>query len=70
MKTLQINTLSAALGLIIATTAIHAAEHPGYLMIKETEVEVESKRGNKTLDLKINTQAPIPVEGNKISAKK
>jgi hypothetical protein len=64
MKTIQINTLAAALGLLItATTTIHAAEHPGYLVIKETEIEVESKESNKTLDLEIETQAAIPVDG-------
>lgn len=64
MKTIQINTLAAALGLLItATPTVHAAEHPGYLVIKESEVEVESKGSNKTLDLEIETQAAIPVDG-------
>ena len=63
MKTIQINTLAAALGLLITATTVHAAEHPGYLTIKETEVEVENKGSDKTLDLEIETQAAIPVDG-------
>ena len=52
MKIFQINTLAAALGLFITTTTIHAAQHPGYLMLKETEVEVKSKERGKTLTAK------------------
>jgi len=63
MKIFQINTLAAALGLFITTTTIHAAQHPGYLMLKETEVEVKSKESGKTLDLEIETQGSIPVDG-------
>ena len=63
MKTIQINALAAALGLFITTTTINAAQNPGYLLIKETEVEVESNGSNKTLGLEIETQAAIPVDG-------
>ena len=63
MKTKKINTLAAALGLFITTTTIHAAQHPGYLLIKETEVEVEGNGSTKTLDLEIEAQADIPVDG-------
>jgi len=63
MKIFQINTLAAALGLFTTTTTIHAAQHPGYLMLKETEVEVKSKGSGKTLDLEIETQGSIPVDG-------
>lgn len=62
MKTIKFNLLAAALGLL-TTTTIHAVQHPGYLMLKETEVEVKSNGSKNTLNLEIKTQAPIPVDG-------
>ena len=63
MKIKKITTLAVIVGLSITAATIHAAQKPGYLLIKETEVEVENNGGNKTLDLEIKTQAPIPVDG-------
>ncbi|OQK17414.1 hypothetical protein AU255_05910 [Methyloprofundus sedimenti] len=64
MKTIQICPGLLALGLFITTiTTLHAAPIPGYLVLKETEVEVESEGSNKVLKLEIKTQAPIPVDG-------
>jgi hypothetical protein len=36
---------------------------PGYLSLKNVEVELEGKSDAKTLELKINTLKPIPVDG-------
>lgn len=63
MNLIKITTLVSALGLLAATTTTYAAQKPGYLLIKETEVGVESKNGRKSLELEIETQAPIPVDG-------
>ncbi|MGR9114130.1 MAG: hypothetical protein ACU85E_00045 [Gammaproteobacteria bacterium] len=62
MKIIKITTLAAVAGLIITTT-IHAAPKPDYLLIKETEVEVESQGGNKTLEIEVKTQGVIPLDG-------
>ena len=64
MKISKITTLAAVVGLSIGAATVHAAEKPGHLLIKETEVEVESKGSDKLLELEIKTQAPIPVDGS------
>lgn len=53
----------AALGLCVSSALSHAAGQPGYLMIKEAEVEVEIKDSLKTLDLEIKTNGKIPMDG-------
>ncbi len=63
MKTIEIYPWFLTLGLLVTTTTLHAAPTPGYLVLKETEVEVESNGSNKVLKLEIKTQAPIPVDG-------
>lgn len=40
-----------------------AESKTGYLSLKETEVEVESKNGQKKLEVEVKTQAAIPVDG-------
>lgn len=64
MKTKKVTTLAALAGLSITAATVQAAQKPDYLMIKEAEIEVESKGGNKTLEMEIKTQAPIPVDGS------
>lgn len=63
MKSINIIRWAVAIGLLFGAAALHAATQAGYLRFQETEAETESKHGQKTLELEIKTESPIPVDG-------
>lgn len=64
MKTLNKTVMAVATFILGLTGSISQAESkPDYLLIKDAEVEVESKGSHKTLELEIKTQAKIPDDG-------
>lgn len=48
-------------GLMCAS--VYAGDKADYLQLKETEVEVKAEAGKKTLELEVETQGAIPMDG-------
>jgi hypothetical protein len=63
MKTIKSITLLSTLAASILVPFSTWAETPGYLKMKEVEVEWKNKDKGKVLDIEIETAAAVPMDG-------